>query len=520
MSSIRPAALSAVEREVWRAFPRGEKVDLSGTNDREVRAEVISALLLGAQETERGKFSALRLAGAHITGSLALPYADVTSMIWLKRCELDEIVTMEGSTRRVVFHSCRLPGLQAYGLRVEGQLSLYGSRVDGRVGLLGANINGELNLSHSRLLGKDGVAVSAARLVVAGNLLARELEADGRIALPGAEIAGSLDFSGAQVRAPGGQAVVAERIDIGDHLIFTNFRSEGEVMLRGARIDGQVLFVGARLANPGRYVLRASAVTVGDSLYLWRGFTADGEIVLRRTHVKGGVHVDAAGPVNVDASALTADVLDLSVGDPAASSVFLRQANIRQLRGSPDHWPSRVNLDGLVYETLDPQLPATRRLEWLQRDAGGYVPQPYEQLSVSYRRLGHDADARHVLLAKQRLRRGTLKHTARFWGYVQDWTVGYGYQPGRAVAWLFALLVIGTVIFSVSPPRPLHVGEAPHFNAFIYSLDLLLPIVDFGQRSAWNPAGADQWVAYLLIAAGWLLATSVAAGVTRALTRN
>ena len=316
MSSICPAALSAVEREVWRAFPRGEMVDLSGTNDREVRAEVISALLLGAQETERGKFSALRLAGAHITGPLELVYADVTSMIWLKQCNLDEIVTMEGTTRRVVFQSCRLPGLHAYGLRVEGQLSLFGSRVDGRVGLLGANINGELNLSHSRLLGEDGVAVSAARLVVAGNLLASTLEADGRIELPGAEIAGSLDFSGAQVRAPDGQAVVAERIDIGDHLIFSAFRSEGQVMLRGARIDGQVLFVGARLANPGRYALYASAVTVGDSMYLWRGFTADGEIVLRRTHVKGGVHVDAAGSVDLDASSLTADLLHVSVEEP------------------------------------------------------------------------------------------------------------------------------------------------------------------------------------------------------------
>ena len=88
------------------------------------------------------------------------------------------------------------------------------------------------------------------------------------------------------------------------------------------------------------------------------------------------------------------------------------------------------------------------------------------------------------------------------------------------MAWLLALLIIGTVVFSVSPPGPLKAGEAPHFNAFIYTLDLLLPIIDFGQQSAWNPAGTEQWLAYLLIVAGWLLATSVAAGITRVLTRN
>jgi hypothetical protein len=515
-----PATLSAAEDKVWQAFPRGEPVDLSAASDRKVRAEVISELLLGAQQAVPGRASALRLTGAHITGSLELPYADVTSMIWLSRCELDQGVKLEGTTRRVVFHTCRLPGLAARGVRVDGQLSLYESRVDGTVALLRATINGELNLSKSRLLGRNGLAVSAARLTVGGNLLATGLEADGRIELSGAQIAGNLDFSGAQVRDPGGQAVAVERIAVGEQLNFSGFRSEGQVMLRGGRIDGQVLFSGAHLANPGRYVLHASALTVGDSLYLWEGFTADGEIVLRRARINGGVNVVTPGSIIMDAGAVTADMFLLQVGAPAASSISLRQANVRQLRGSPDHWPSRVSLDGLSYETLDPQLPAAQRLEWLRRDGGEYVPQPYEQLSAAYPRLGDDAGARQVQLAKQRLRRGTLKPTAKFWGYLQDWTVGYGYQPARAVAWLLALLIVGTVVFSVSPPAPLKAGEAPHFNAFIYTLDLLLPIVGFGQRAAWNPAGAEQWLAYLFIAAGWLLATSVAAGITRALRRN
>ena len=287
----------------------------------------------------------------------------------------------------MVFHSCRLPGLNARGLRVEGQLSLNRSHVDGAVRLVGANVNGELNLSHCRLNGEDGAAVEAARLVVTGNLPAQELDAGGRVELSGAEIAGTLDFSYAHVRNPGGQAVAAERISVGDHLNFTAFTSEGQVMLRGARIDGQLLFTGAHLANPGRYALHASAVTVGDSLYLWRGFTADGEIVLRRTHINGGAHIDAAGPVKLDASNVTADVFHLQVADPATSAVSMRQATVRQLGGRPDQWPSRASLDGLVYETLDPQLPAKQRLEWLRRHGGRYTPQPYEQLSAAYRRL-------------------------------------------------------------------------------------------------------------------------------------
>ena len=160
---------------------------------------------------------------------------------------------------------------------------------------------------------------------MAGNFLAQDLEAEGRVILAGAVIAGTLDFSGASVRDRAGQAVAAERIAVGDHLDFTGFDAHGQVMLRGGRIDGQVLFGGARLVNPGRYVLHASALTVGDSMFLWRGFIADGEIVLRRAHVNGAVVVESAGPIIMDASTLTADSLSIKVDDPDTTVVNLRR---------------------------------------------------------------------------------------------------------------------------------------------------------------------------------------------------
>ncbi|MQA85338.1 MAG: hypothetical protein GEV03_12105 [Streptosporangiales bacterium] len=103
---------------------------------------------------------------------------------------------------------------------------------------------------------------------------------------------------------------------------------------------------------------------------------------------------------------------------------------------------------------------------------------------------------------------------------MQDLAVAYGYQPWRAVGWMALLLTAGTVLYSRTPPPPLKAGEAPHFNAVIYTLDLLLPIVDLGQERAFNPAGTQQWFSYLLIAAGWILATTIAAGVARVLSRR
>jgi hypothetical protein len=68
--------------------------------------------------------------------------------------------------------------------------------------------------------------------------------------------------------------------------------------------------------------------------------------------------------------------------------------------------------------------------------------------------------------------------------------------------------------------RPRQAGEAPHFNPVVYTLDLLLPIVDLGQQNAFNPAGLAQWFSYVLVAAGWILATTIAAGIARVITRR
>jgi hypothetical protein len=62
--------------------------------------------------------------------------------------------------------------------------------------------------------------------------------------------------------------------------------------------------------------------------------------------------------------------------------------------------------------------------------------------------------------------------------------------------------------------------DTPDFNPLVYTLDLLLPIVDFGQEHAFNPHGLQAWVAYGFIATGWVLATTIAAGATRVLRRE
>lgn len=100
-------------------------------------------------------------------------------------------------------------------------------------------------------------------------------------------------------------------------------------------------------------------------------------------------------------------------------------------------------------------------------------------------------------------------------------TVGYGYRPWLAGIWLLALILLGTLSFGTDSPTPVKQGEGAPFQPLVYTLDLLIPIGGLGQRTTWYWSNDSlQWLAYLLIAFGWVLTTAVIAGVTRTLQKN
>ncbi|MBX6384107.1 MAG: hypothetical protein IRZ07_14230 [Microbispora sp.] len=177
-------------------------------------------------------------------------------------------------------------------------------------------------------------------------------------------------------------------------------------------------------------------------------------------------------------------------------------------------------MNELVYHDLEPDLPARERLRWLRRGRKEYRAQPYEQLAAYYRRQGHDEQARRVLLAKHRHYRRSRPWYARIFGYLLDGMVGYGYRPGQAALWMLALLIAGSVFFTYRRPEPINAGEHPHYQPVLYAADVLLPIINLGQESAFKHHGPAQWVASAMILLGWLFATAVVAGVTRVLTRS
>ncbi|MFG2925134.1 membrane-associated oxidoreductase [Streptomyces sp. NPDC048305] len=493
-------SLTPAERRVWDAFPHGAPVDFrtgSAQEDdpetgagwgagRTVRAEVLRALLLGGRRDD-GEIPALRVQGARITGTLHLRYAVAECAVLLAGCHFDEAPNLYGTQlRQLNLSNSVLPGLQAATLRVDGVLRLTDCRIPGPVHLGGSRIAQALFFDRTRIgVNADGSTATNAtgspvlqlNQVSAGDdLWWPGLVVHGEVRINDATVAGKIMLDDAVLINPGATALDGENLTVGSDLHGMRLRVGGRVNLRGARIPGQLNLAYAALSNPGGVAVRASSCTVGE---LW---------------------LRAAAPIE--------------------GTVNLRRSQFDLVHADPSVWPARVRTDQMTYTSLLPHLPAPRRLPLLERDEEGYMPFAYEQLTAAYRRIGDDAAARTVQLAKLRRRRGTLSGYARAWGYLQDATVGYGFRPVRAAAWLLSLLLAGSVSYAAHHPRPLKADEAPPFSPLVYTLDLLLPIVDFGQEKAYNPQGWYQWLSYLLIVTGWLLATTIAAGVTRSVSRQ
>lgn len=533
--------LSEPERALWDAFPCGDLVDLSSGDaaaddlneaedwgpERTIRAEVIAALLLGARSSEPGHVPAARIAGARIDGPLNLGHAEVVAPLTLAGCYFTEIPHLYWARLRSVhLTGCRLPGLIASGSRIDGHLWLEDAWITGSVLLDGAHVTGILNLSNAHLSNPGQDALLGDRLTVDANVYCDNgFLSDGEIRLPGARVGGQLILRGARLRnSP--IAFYGSRLTVAANVFCdSDFIADGEVRLRGARIGGYLSLVGATISNPGRTALNADDLAVETDVYCSDGFLADGTVTFSGARIGGQLSLRDAQLANPGGKALCcqrmqAEEMLLRPARPVTGTVDFGHARVTLLRDEPATWPEEIQLDGLTYQTLDPPMTSRERLEWLSRDTDGIQPQPYEQLAQSYRALGQDGEGRAVLLAKQRHRRATQTAPHRVWGYMQDMTVGYGYRPLRAAGWLAALLAIGTVVFAVHRPDNLSVDERPHFNAFLYTLDLLLPLVSFGQETSFSPEGLHQWIAGALVAAGGVLAVTVAAGVTRVLSRD
>jgi hypothetical protein len=493
--------------------------------ERTVRAEVIAALLTGDGEAASVAVRGVRLQGARITGNLNLEAVTLRCPLALLDCSFASALNLEEATAvSVRLSGSHVPAIRARQLRTSGDLRLdKGFCVSGGVDLDGAHIGGVLVCTGGRFSNPDGLTVDQEMDCDAG------FTASGEVRLVGAHIGGQLDCSGGQFSNSDGPALSADGLTVVQDMICgEGFSASGEVSLGGAHIGGQFDCAGGRFSNPDGRALRADRLSVDGRMYCNQGFTATGEVSLVGAHISGGL--ECTGGQFSNPGGLALDLERATVNGP----LFMQSAvleGILDLTAAESggyydkraFWPETLRLDGFVYDAID-GASTKDRLEWLRRNASGYSPQIYDQLAAVYRRSGQDDAARRVLIAKQRRRFAQRNPAWRVWGYVLDGLVGYGYRTWLAALWLIGFLIFGTVLFGdvyrgeLTPANKPDVQ--PPFQPFLYTLDLLLPVVSLHERDAWIAHGAARVWSVIFIIMGWILATAVVLSLTGLLKRD
>ncbi len=447
------------------------------------------------------------------------------------------------------------PALDAEGLRVDqsvlfrkGFSAAGKGSTAGTVRLSRATIGGHLECRGANLRNDSGPALQAEGMQVSQSVfLLDKLEATGSsrggaVRLFGAGIGGNLECDGAVLRNDSGPALDAEGLRVGQAMYLrhgftaTGAGRAGAVRLFNASVGGNLECDGAVLRNDSGPALQAEGLRVGQAMYLRHGFTAagagsGGAVRLIRAHVGAQLDFAEADVRDDSGPALLARGLQVELamylhdnfaatggGDGVTVDLSAARVNgmlvvdLKQLVHRTDP-RRRIAVDGLTYADVPRLAGAGDWLDLLRDGTPEYAAQPYQQLAAGYRTLGDDQQVRKTLMSQRddQLARTDPRWPERLWGWVTKVTLGYGYQPWRALLFLVALVAASCVIAvslgahgalaqtdeTATPGRACTVVQKVSVG-----LDLNLPVGTSAAR-----AGCDLTKNSASVTADWLAAT-------------
>ncbi len=457
--------------------------------------------------THRG----VQIQGARIDGALDLIFAKIEFPLSIQQSAISlGMVMLDCHLYALFLNGSHTGPIIADGLRVEHDLHMSdGFHATGEVRMLGATIGGTLNCSSAHFSNPNGAALVADGINVKGAVfLCNEFKAEGTVRLLGATIDRTLECDRSHFSCPDGDALNADRIVVKGSVFLRNeFKAEGTVHLRGATIGSDFDCRNGHFSNSNGLALDASSIKVDGSVFLRDQFWAEGDVVFA-------------------AATVGASFQWWGVKDSDQCTLRLESAKFGSLWDEEESWPAKLYLDGLVYDGLYGNSPvdADARLRWLKRqgdDKEKFVPQPYVQLAKVLQEMGHKADARRILIAMQRdpARVAAMTIPHRLWHYLFGQSFGYGNRPWQALLWIVGFIVLGAFVFQVGSDSTQFQktcdGDLPAFNAFVYSLDAFVPLIDLHQAKYRLPTGCWLRVYHWLhITLGWLLSSALAVALT------
>ncbi|USX52206.1 hypothetical protein [Lentzea sp. HUAS12] len=420
-------------------------------------------------------------------------------------------LTMRGGT---VVHGKLCLSNARVGGAVRAQGGLFWNRFETAIEALGLRVHGELSL---------------------GTQYGVRFRSQGQVVFSEAHVGGNFDCTDGWFENEERDALVARGIRVDRNVALRNgFSANGRVDFAGASVDGKVDLRHGRFESRTEAV-RCDRIRVGHAVKFDHARVLGG-VQMRDAHVGTEVTFDGAVIVGSPALKLTGtqirSTLRLAFAEKPVGPLDLRQVTTGSFDDRDGDWPegTETRLDDFVYGALhDDSVKVPKRLEWL-RTHHKYVPQVYLQLASTYARAGRQDEATDVLMAKEDVRRRSLNG---FFGSLHRivWlllspTVGYGYRPLRILWWLGALVLVGGPLFHGLAENPDNFAPVRKdvqdvwFNPWLYTIDLLLPIMSLEHSQLWVPLHGARWASLAFTVLGWVLAVCLVTGIGRLFKRD
>jgi len=457
----------------------------------------------------------IRIIGAKIQKTLDLQYDTLDFPLFLKCCSFDESIILENARIRSLnlSGSC-VPGIRAERISVEGHVFLTNNfQANGKVNFSGANIGGNLNCLGGNFhvaekispilfkIDREYCAKKNKALIVQNSriegsvFLDKGFKATGEVNLSGTNIGGVLDCQGGEFHNPQGAALKAQGVKINQAvLLCSGFHSTGEVDFLNAAIGSELNCDNGNFINQAGNALTLQGADIKNNVLFRDDFCAEGRVGLADAKVGGTFWMRG-------------------IRNSQLMKLDLRAAKINVLGDEKASWPDsgQLDIDGFTYEKISHHstVDLQERLTWLRlQSKDSFSPQSYEHLARVFKSSGLEEESKGISIAKYNdLRcRGHLSWHAKLWNFIFGFTISYGYRPLRVLLFITLGVIFWGGLYNYGysknlmspslvrpfdldlPPIETKVSEKyPKFNPYVYSLDVMIPVIDLHQQRYWLP---------------------------------
>jgi hypothetical protein len=456
---------------------------------RKIRPKLIEWLCRDPKARKKIPETGLQVKGALIFGSIDLQYLNLQFPLIIQNSSIYEDFFLKDS---------RLTGLNLKGthvrnifasnINISGDIILTENFTSNAIYLNGAEIGNNLICTKGNFLNAGDDSFQASDITVKGNVFFRKIKSEGDFSISGAVINGNLECTDGSFSNESATSLNARNIIVKGDISLNGVRSNGEICFSGATIGGNLECKYAILLNINNTSLSLESANI-KGIVFFNNLHAEGILDLISTTIQQQLYYH-----NVNTENIT-----LNLGHARIGTI-----------DDDTNWPQHGNLilHGLIYDGLSNfnTVSKENRLDWLRRQdhldrtrrKENYSPQPYEQLAGLYKKYGYETEAIEVEIEKNKalLESGRLTRGDSFFLQFLGFTVAYGYKPWRPLWGAAFFILFGYGLFAWGYRKGLITPTTekdetnknhPKFSAFMYSVDMFVPIINFYMRSYWLP---------------------------------